>query len=1720
VLVAVSEDLLVKVQIDTSSGTVAVKDLAVSFGDLEKAAGKGGAADALSESEKSMLKAAVAATGLNAALELAKKAYELISEPIKEMVHEAVEGQKAQDDLKKALIGTGQFTKAIVQDLDDFAKSMSLVSTVSETEVTAMEAMAKGIGLSNVQTKELLEASRGLAAFTQRDMQSTFQELLGTYNGVTGRIGKYVDGVDQLTESQIRLGGVVDLATKKFKGLGEATSIAAKEKQLAIAFSQLKEEIGATILESIKYDEILDKLKKIFIDLREGVKQASEKFREVKQVLASIPWSGVAKAILEIVAAMALLKAALNIGVIVTSVSSAISTLGAIKLTGLIASIVEVGASIVALVPTIATFGLIAAAVLGIAVAIDFVIANFDRLKEAASKIATLIKISFVLLGRDMAEIFSLMAVASLKAFSSFLSPFKGISKSIDEVKKKSDELIEGLEKGISTSQKSSEPLARQLSKTSDEISELFKKMKMGEGLKSTLDTVDKLRDSFSGVKKEAESVNKLSEEAAKYSLADQRAKKAGKEELALQAQLYQELLGLKDQLRAYNQTEVQNLRDQQDATERAYKLKKEQLQRDGKLSKDNAGAIVKILNDQLLITREITKEKIKAASYKELSFIVQIEQELLTLKEQLSAMGKSEIEVLMQQQETAERGYKLRLYQYREEGKLRGDNEDYILEKLEKQFRVQNMITREKIKASAVKEAGAAGPLVSHIVGATQVMVDVIEEMLPKATLDSIGPVFADKYKTVVVAATSSFLVDLVKTFTSIRGFMEGSFKFVGSMLQGVIGGFYVLGKFLWDTFGDAAKNFGSSIISAFSAVGKNFLGWVSIGSSFLSGAFDKLISGVSVVGRKLGEKGFNKEAKSLGNWIYEKFSDGSEALKKAGGEVSDKLKKAGDYLWANASIPFANFLRDVGGAILAAFVGAGEWIKNSFREIWRGGSEAFKSISNFFSGDVSNSLISSAGKAATAIGHGFRTVAISLGGVLSGAGDALKSVGGSLYDSISSVFKKGAEYFLKAGEAVGGVFVVGAIFVGKVIAKSFKQSEGTLSEIFGKIGSMIGSVLEGLVSVFSTLMNPKLLVDVANTINQVFEKLPDELNKIPAFLANVINKLPELFNNFLSGLVNAADAIFSALGKIFDQLPEMVSKFMDAFGAIFDKLLGNLDGWINKLIDAFIVFLNKIPEITGKLFKALPGLINTILSRLPEVLTSFFSAVGQILTQLIKAIPGVVVAILDNLPAILQSLIEGVLSVIGTLIEAILDFIFNGGLEKVIKAILRAIPRIVMAILNGLANGLKNIFKSLFGGINIKGFTNVIEGVPAKFEDGIKKLSKAVSKETSKVFKVLDLEAEKRASERIIKTRKEVSPGTEGTTTTGEGEQTKGSLNFFQQFLAGLRDVWLWIYDNIILKLLDGLTGIWNWVYGLLSGLFKGVGEMLNIFWMKFVMPLITNLKNVWDSIIQNLNAAWTVITVLWDATIGAMWKNSGFAEGLQAFGDGLSETLKSVRDSLGMLLTDIGNELTRFFSNIGSFFSSVGNFFTGIGKMLQGALSMDMDKFTKGLSQAFGAAGEKFGDILKQFFRPIVNALNDAKIPKIDVSFKILGRQVDFNFLPETRLFPLIPAFAEGGIVPGTGNSDSILSALTPGEYVINKDAVKSLGTGLLSRLNAGASMPQNTVINIDLGGIKIEASSQSLDENYVRSKLIPAVKDEFKKASLRGDFLLSDRGLRTT
>jgi len=80
--------------------------------------------------------------------------------------------------------------------------------------------------------------------------------------------------------------------------------------------------------------------------------------------------------------------------------------------------------------------------------------------------------------------------------------------------------------------------------------------------------------------------------------------------------------------------------------------------------------------------------------------------------------------------------------------------------------------------------------------------------------------------------------------------------------------------------------------------------------------------------------------------------------------------------------------------------------------------------------------------------------------------------------------------------------------------------------------------------------------------------------------------------------------------------------------------------------------------------------------------------------------------------------------------------------------------------------------------------------------------------------------------------------------------------------------------------------------------------------------------------------------------------------------------------------------------------------------------------------------------------------------------------------------------VQAFATGGLVPGSGNSDTVPAMLTPGEFVIRKNSVQKLGANNLAHMNNGG-----TVQKFATGGTadKIaQARSQKLSPNPNKEK----------------------------
>ena len=744
--------------------------------------------------------------------------------------------------------------------------------------------------------------------------------------------------------------------------------------------------------------------------------------------------------------------------------------------------------------------------------------------------------------------------------------------------------------------------------------------------------------------------------------------------------------------------------------------------------------------------------------------------------------------------------------------------------------------------------------------------------------------------------------------------------------------------------------------------------------------------------------------------------------------------------------------------------------------------------------------------------------------------------------------------------------------------------------------------------------------LVTGASMIGKLFD--PDEINKMADFFGEFLQKLPE-------NLINAFQKLSSILISFIEKFPSLVSKLMEALPGLIAGIIEKIPMIIDALVEGFGTFIDKLPSIISMLFDAIPGIITKLMDALPGILMKILNAIGTIVAQFIKAFPAMVIAFVEGIPDIVLALVEGIISAAGDIVTALTDFFLAGGLERIIVAILKAIPRIVVALVTGIANGLKRALGKILGGLPAP---SALEKLPAKFSKGIKDLAKKAALESSKLFKVLDLE--------------DAAAGLAGKATTmpdiaGEmikvGKRVQGILEIafrglinafkwldekvLQPFIRLLTKAWQWIWDTIIKPIGEFLTTAWQ----RLLDLFASLKEIVQQAW-QVVLDLFASLKEIvqqaWQVVLDIFNGlkgivseAFKVVTDLFDGLKDIVSEAfSGITEAFKTVGSTIWEGLKTALGGAGAVFAGLGDSI---WNALSSGLSGLGKIFTdavsGIGGAIGNALkALDPSNLFAKMFQlppqpepgtvekalginipflTFAEGGTVPGNALVKGDSPlndkilamlspgeaviprsvmqdpllskVVESLisNRADLPKFafgigsitkaasslggdiaaaagvgGTTAKILEgdvqgviediASVDFNLLWDTvkekvfgdMLWKMLGAnkFHMGGPV-GYAMGGEVPAMLQSGEFVINRQAVQSLGLGTLNRLNQGGSQ-SNQEFNFD---IKMDVRADNLpDETFIRQKMIPVMKRELKAASIRGEFLISNKGIRET
>lgn len=181
---------------------------------------------------------------------------------------------------------------------------------------------------------------------------------------------------------------------------------------------------------------------------------------------------------------------------------------------------------------------------------------------------------------------------------------------------------------------------------------------------------------------------------------------------------------------------------------------------------------------------------------------------------------------------------------------------------------------------------------------------------------------------------------------------------------------------------------------------------------------------------------------------------------------------------------------------------------------------------------------------------------------------------------------------------------------------------------------------------------------------------------------------------------------------------------------------------------------------------------------------------------------------------------------------------------------------------------------------------------------------------------------------------------------------------------------------------------------------------------------------------------------------------------------FADRLSEAMKTIGDTISKIVE--GGGFNKFLDSLLEALKNVGNFV---------AVLFDPNKNTT-LGGVLNNLASMLGGLFTVAWNNTVGTL--ALVPTLgkgETNFADYGKNNE------------IPGFADGGIVPGTGNKDNVLARLTPGELVIPKNKVSK---GLNTNVNISGTL------KLDLGmGVSLDMRRDLINNPEFRYSILQLV-----------------------
>lgn len=695
----------------------------------------------------------------------------------------------------------------------------------------------------------------------------------------------------------------------------------------------------------------------------------------------------------------------------------------------------------------------------------------------------------------------------------------------------------------------------------------------------------------------------------------------------------------------------------------------------------------------------------------------------------------------------------------------------------------------------------------------------------------------------------------------------------------------------------------------------------------------------------------------------------------------------------------------------------------------------------------------------------------------------------------------------------------------IGKIFSSLADLPNTILKAVTGLIGSIVKFTSEFIPNLFKAI--PEIIDQI---LTAAFETLPDAAQKLfeqlPSLIEGLLDRIPDLVAKLVDGIVSNAPTIaINLIRALIENLPAffkaivlfmprlfiaiakgIIKGVIDGVKNIFGALKGGLKNVGQGIANGFQDGLKKLTGFKGNVF----GITEDVLSGPTEQVKSLVAEAEKAGRSIWESLKAAIKQAWEWIKGIGKQIWEGLkeqtlaswewLKSVG---KAIWEGTVNAAKEawEFIKTIGKTIWDGMVSAVSGAWEFVKSIGATLWQGVvnSVSTIWEALKEAGGKIWEGLKLLFSGKGSEAWEKFKEAGgaiwegmKELWNQGWSTLKNLGKTIWDSFKSAWESGGNMFSKVGTAIWDAFksaFGGLKDLMSKLdLGSLIGKLFKdpnpGKGKVEGWLGADIpflkfssGGLVPGRPVVMGDSQRNDTVPALVSPG---EAIIPRSLMQDPAVAKLIDGILGGQ-RPRGFSNGLRRLASSAGAAIQSGAQAVGGAVTSALDKARSAFSGLSDDAKSAWSFIQTLGK------KVDLVEFVK---SPLKYATEIFKSAIEPFFKG-----------RLDT---IMGGIFQAN------------AFATGGMVGGTGYGDTVPAMLTPGEFVMKRSAVDSIGAGVLSQMNRTGQAPQMQAgdVNVTLN-IKTE---QPIDEGFVRRTLVPTVKDEMRKASLRGEFIISARGVR--